>query len=416
MSIYFSNSPAQNVKNFNKHAALDMIRFTPGGISRVKLAHFMGLTRAGMSVIVNDLLDSDVIHESPAKTISSGRPPITLEVNPRRGFVAGIDMGATHLLIIIADCAARVVREKEIALDINQGPQACIEQAEKLLIELLGQEGMRIADLLAVGVGVPGPIVSAEGMVLSPPIMPGWDRYPIRASLEDRWGIPVALNNDAELGAVGEWAYGAGRAVSNLVYIKVGTGVGAGLLLNGHIYSGSSGSAGEIGHITIDENGRVCTCGNRGCLETLVGGRAIAYQALEAVRNRLPTQLAGYAPPEQITASTVAAEARRGDLTAQRIIAEAGAHLGIAIAGVVNLINPDLIVVGGGVAQIGDLFLEPVRKSVQDRSLSASARIIRITTAMLGRRSIGIGAVVQALSLALHRIADEKHARQGHNS
>lgn len=413
MSIYFNFVPEQNVKNFNKHAALDMIRFAPSGISRVKLAQQMGLTRAGMSVIVNDLLSCKVVHEIPGKVASAGRPPITLEINPQRGFVAGIDMGATHLLIIIADCAAHVIREKEISLDINQGPQACIEQAENLLLELLGQEGLQVQDLLAVGVGVPGPIVSAEGMVLSPPIMPGWDRYPIRATLEKRWGIPVSLNNDAELGAVGEWAYGAGREVSNLVYIKVGTGVGAGLLLNGHIYSGSSGSAGEIGHITIDENGRLCTCGNRGCLETLAGGKAIAYQALEAVRHGLPTQLAGYNLPEQITAATVAAEARRGDLIAQKIIAEAGAHLGIAIAGVVNLINPDMIVVGGGIAQIGDLFLEPVRKSVQDRSLSASARNIRITTAMLGRRSIGIGAVVQGLSLALHRIADEKRSQAG---
>jgi glucokinase-like ROK family protein len=410
LSTYFNFIPAKNVKNFNKHAALDLIRFTPGGISRVQLSQRLGLTRAGMSAIANDLLASKVIREIPGKPANTGRPPITLEINPGRGTVAGIDIGATHQSIIIADCAAHVLEEKEAAHHIQQGPQAGLDQAEAMLVELLGRLSLRIKDLLAIGVGVPGPVVSEAGMVLSPPIMPGWDRFPIRATLEKRWGRPVSLNNDAELGAVGEWAYGAGRGVDNLAYIKVGTGVGAGLLLNGHIYRGASGSAGEIGHITIDENGRVCTCGNRGCLETLVGGTAIAFQAQEAIRGGQPTQLAEHQPHDQITAAQVAAEARRGDLAAQKILSDAGAHLGIAIAGLVNLINPDMIVVGGGIAQIGDLFLEPVRKAVQDRSLSASARTVRITTAMLGRRSIGLGAVVQALSLALHRIADGKRS------
>jgi len=243
-------------------------------------------------------------------------------------------------------------------------------------------------------------------MVLAPPLMPGWDRFPIRDTLEKLWGCPVSLNNDAELGVLGEWAYGADRGANNLAYIKIGTGVGAGLLIDGQIYRGATGSAGELGHMTIEENGALCTCGNRGCLETLTGGKAIARIAQEAVRGKARTRLADIQPVESITAVDVANAARSGDLVSQQILVTAGDYLGIAIASLVNLFNPNIVVVGGGVAQTGDLFLEPVRKAVQKRSLPAIAQAVRITTALLGRRSSGMGAVVEAVSTALHAMAE----------
>ncbi len=408
MSAYFHFIPSRNVKNINKHAALDLIRFTPGGISRVKLANRMNITRAAVSLIINDLLDSGVIYETRNDLPTSGRPPINLSINPGRGLVAGIDMGATHMGIMIANCAAQMVGEKEISIDIASGPAACMEQADALLREVAGEADVLIEDLLAFGIGVPGPIQSEAGMVVAPPIMPGWDRYPIRATLEKRWGRPVSLNNDAELGAVGEWAYGAGRGVHNLAYIKVATGVGAGLLLDGRTYRGATGSAGEIGHLTVDFDGELCTCGNRGCLETLASGPAIARRAQQAVSAGKLTQLSLQNNGRPITAQDVAAAASQGDLVSQQIIAEAGEQLGVAIANLVNLINPNMVVVGGGVAQIGDLFLEPVRREVQRRSLPASVRAVQITTALLGRRSSILGAVVQALSIGLHQIADRR--------
>jgi len=266
-------------------------------------------------------------------------------------------------------------------------------------------------DILAIGVGVPGPIVTEAGMVLAPPIMPGWDSYPIRDSLEKLWGCPVSLNNDAELGVLGEWAAGAGRGERDLAYIKVGTGIGAGLLLDGQIYRGVTGSAGEIGHLTIDENGPMCACGNQGCLEAIAGGRAIAEQGKEAAQKGKRTQLANVLPLESMTAREVAAAARRGDLIAQQILARAGTHIGIAIAGLVNLFNPGMVIIGGGVAQTGDILLEPMRQAVQRRSLPAATRVVRITTAMLGRRSSSMGAVIQALTIALHHVADRKEVR-----
>lgn len=400
--------PQQVVKNLNKHAVLDLIRFTPGGISRAELAQRMDLSRAAMTAIVNDLLESQVVRETEARNKQSGRPPIILEINPARGFVAGIDMGASHLLVMLADFAAQVIDEVEIPFNIADGPEKCLNQASALLADLLKKHEMTAADLGAIGLGVPGPIASEAGMVYAPPIMPGWDGYPIQATLEEKWNLPVSLNNDAELGAIGEWAYGAGRGENYLAYIKVGTGIGSGLLLNGQIYRGATGSAGEIGHLTIEENGPLCECGNAGCLEALAGGRAIARQAREAIRQGKRTLLASLGPVEEITARDVASAARRGDLVAQQIISRAGSYLGIAIAGLVNLFNPRMIVVGGGVAQVGDLLLQPIRDTVARRSLQASARTVKINTAVLRRHSSAMGAVVQALSIALHQATEQR--------
>jgi glucokinase-like ROK family protein len=403
--------PPQNVKSINKHTVLDLIRFSPGGISRVELARRMGLTRAAVTAIVNDLLVTRIIREAGGMHVHSGRPPVVLEIDPVRGFVVGIDFGASHLTILIADLGTRILEEAEVAIDISDGPKTCIDQADHLLHELLVKAGRELKDILAIGVGVPGPIVSEAGMVLAPPIMPGWDRFPIRDTLIKMWGCPVSLSNDSELGALGEWAAGAGRGEQNLAYIKIGTGIGAGLLLDGQIYHGVSGSAGEIGHLTIEENGPLCACGNHGCLEAIAGGRAIAQQAREAAQNDKRTQLANIKPIESITARNVASAARLGDLLSQQILSRAGTYVGIAIAGVVNMFNPGVVIIGGGVAQSGDILLEPIRLAVQRRSLPAATRAVRITTAMLGRRSSSMGAIIQAITIASHQVADRKEVR-----
>jgi glucokinase-like ROK family protein len=401
----------QIIKSLNKHAVLDLIRFTPGGISRAELAQRMDLSRAAMTAIVNDLIDGKVVRETESRGGHSGRPPIILEINATRGRVIGIDMGASHLSIILTDFSAQVIDEVAIPFRVADGPEPCVSQVNTLMEDLLKENQLTIKDISALGIGVPGPIASDTGTVYAPPIMPGWDGYPIQASLEEKWGFPVSLNNDAELGALGEWAYGVGRGENYLAYIKVGTGIGSGLLLNGQIYRGATGSAGEIGHLTIEENGPLCDCGNSGCLEALAGGKAIARQGQEAIRKGQRTLLSSMGPIESLTARDVASAARRGDLVSQKIIANAGRYLGIAIAGLVNLFNPRTVVVGGGVAQIGDLLLQPIRDTVSQRSLRASARTVKINTAVLRRRSSGMGAIVQALSIALHQVAERKEVR-----
>ncbi len=366
----------------------------------------MGLTRAALTIIVNDLIERGLVREANDGLAVGGRRPIMLEINPQRGYLVGIDMGATHLAIMLADFSARVIDEIEVALRIDQSPDICLKTVDHTLKMVLEKNQLDMADILTIGMGVPGPVIAKSGWVSAPPIMPGWDKYPIRDRVESWWNCPVSLNNDAELGALGEWAHGAGRNECNLAYIKVGSGVGAGLLLSGNIYRGASGCAGEIGHVTIQENGPICTCGNYGCLEAVAGGTAIAEKARAAVRSGRRTQLSSIEPVENIQARDVAHAARLGDLVSQQIITEAGGYLGIAIASLVNLFNPSMVVVGGGVSQVGDLLLEPIRKTVRERSLRSAAQAVQITAAVLGRRSSGMGAVVQALNTALDKLTE----------
>ncbi len=386
---------------------MDLIRFADRGISRADLAEKMGLTRAAVTLIIGDLISNGIILNTESRSTASGRPPVALEINPDQGLVAAIDMGASHLSVALGDFSARILEEIEVPFRIDRGPEECLQEADKILKELLQKRGLSTRELSGIGVGVPGPVVSDKGMVMAPPIMPGWDRFPIRVTLEQRWGTAVTLNNDAELGALGEWAYGAGRGEKNLAFIKVGSGIGAGLIINQQLYGGNTGSAGEIGHLTVDENGPLCACGNHGCLEAFAGGHAIAAQARQLAASGKRTQLS-VKSLDSITARDVAEAARRGDLTAQEIIKRSGTFIGIAIAGLINLINPSTVIIGGGVAQVGDILTGPIRQAVRERSLRASEHSVRITTAMLGRRSSLIGALVQAIHVAIHATIERK--------
>ena len=263
----------------SKRAVLNLIRFMPGGMSRVEIARRLGLSRSAITSIVNDLLDKNIVREGQDGPTTGGRRPILLEVNPNQGKVIGIDIGATHLTTVLADSSAQVLHEIQNSFDVRQGPDLCLEIVNLQIHTLLEQSGYSLSDINAIGVGVPGPVVSELGMVIAPPIMPGWGNFPIHDHLINLWSTPVTLHNDAELGALGEWACGVGRGVCYLLYVKVGYGIGAGLLFNGEIYRGMTGTAGEIGHITIDNDGPLCTCGNRGCLESIASGRAIAERA-----------------------------------------------------------------------------------------------------------------------------------------
>jgi glucokinase-like ROK family protein len=407
LSAFYFIPTNHNIKNFNKHAAVDLIRFAGKSISRTDIAKELGLSRAGVSIIINELIDHGIILETDSRSTPSGRPPVVLDLNPKCGLVAAVDMGATHLSVAVGDFLAHILEETESPFRIADGPEKCLKAVNLVLQAMVEKWGIEIKDLAAIGVSVPGPVIANAGMVMAPPIMPGWDRFPIRDTLEKLWNVPVTLNNDADLGALGEWAYGAGRGEKDFAFIKVGSGVGAGLIINQQIFVGATGSAGEIGHLTIDKNGPLCTCGNYGCLEAFASGRAIEIQAQKLVESGKRTLLADQ-NLETISVRDVANAARRGDLEAQEILNRSGTFIGIAIAGLINLINPSVVIIGGGVAEVGDLLTAPIRKMVKERSLRASEHAVKITTAMLGRRSSLIGAMVQATSVAIHNMVEWK--------
>jgi glucokinase-like ROK family protein len=306
---------------------------------------------------------------------------------------------------MVTDFSAHVLQEVEKPFSVEADPISCIRQIDDYLKQILGQMNLELNQISAFGISVPSPVINESGVVDSPPIMADWDEFPIRSYLQQLWQVPVIVGNDAEMGALGEWSCGVGRGENYLACVKVGAGVGAGFILDGQIYRGKNGSAGEIGHITIKENGPKCSCGNYGCLEAMASGRAIARNAGESIKRGQRTLLS-ILDPTKIMAINVAQAAQRGDLVAQQIIAEAGSYLGIAIASLVNLFNHGMVIIGGGVSQIGDLLVEPIRKTVMDRSLASAAKEVRITTAVLGRHATSMGAVVQAINLSLDRLVD----------
>ncbi|MFZ6030404.1 MAG: ROK family protein [Chloroflexota bacterium] len=389
------------LKNLSKQLTLDLIRFTPGGVSRADLARRTGLTRAAVTGIVGELVHSGLIREAEAGPTAGGRRPVLLEVNPEGGYVVGLDVGVSNVNLVLADFSTRVIDELDIAFDSHQMPDIAIEQIDENLRQLLNKAGLRLDQVKSIGVGLPGPVLLDKDLLTSQMLMPSWENFPVRARMQALWQVPVSLNSSAALGALGEWASGAGRGEQDLAYVKVGSEISTGLMLGGHLYRGTNGYAGEIGHMSVSDERALCVCGKYGCLSAVAGGIAIARQAREAVYAGRRTQLADLDAVDAITARDVANAASMGDLAAQQIVNRAGRYIGVAVAQLVNILNPGMIVIGGGISQMGDMLIEPIRQAVREHSWHPAARSVRIMAAMLGKRSTGMGAVIQALNLAL---------------
>jgi predicted NBD/HSP70 family sugar kinase len=238
--------------------------------------------------------------------------------------------------------------------------------------------------VIGVGLGLPGPIHQPTGTVGSATILPGWHGVHVGEEMQRRLALPVRVDNDANLGALAELHWGAGRGCSNLAYIKVATGIGAGLVIGGRLFRGTGGTAGEIGHTTIDDSGPICRCGSRGCLEAYAAAPAI----LELLRSSLGEELTS----EQLIERTTA-----GDLACRRAIADAGNHLGAALANLCNLLNPERIVVGGSFSAVGDVLLAPMREAVRRRAISTAAEDVEVVPGVLGERAELLGAVALVL-------------------
>jgi len=315
----------------------------------------------------------------------------------------GVDLGGTTMQAAMAGANGRIVVERSVPTLSHEGPHGVLNRMAGLVHDLAVAAGQ---PPLACGVGVPGLLDLAAGKTKFLPNLPtNWRDFPMRETLAAQVGCPIHLLNDVRAATLGELMFGCGRQAGTMAFFAIGTGIGGGVVVDGKLRLGPLGAAGELGHQIILPDGPRCGCGNRGCLEAVAGGRAIARKAGDAVRSGRRTQLSAI-PVEQITARDVAAAARLGDLVAQQVLTEAGAYLGIAVASLVNLFNPSMVVVGGGVSQVGDLLLEPIRRAVRERSLRSAAQAARITAAVLGRRSSSIGAVVQGIDLALDHLIE----------
>jgi len=312
--------------------------------------------------------------------------------------VLAIDVGGTKIVAAIISNRGQVVaREHNLTL-ANQGPQSVINRMLSAIDRLISSTGIDPSRLNSISIAAAGAIDFDSGLVTLSPNLPGWRDIPLRDMVREKYGVNTFLINDASAAALGEHRFGAGRGVKNLILLTLGTGIGGGIIIDGNLYSGVSGSAGEIGHMTVDVNGPRCNCGNIGCLEMLASGTAVAREAIRRVRQGERSSLIEIVGGEieSITAETVEVAARGGDTLALAVILQAAHYLGVGMVSLVNIFNPEMIIVGGGMAKMGDLLLDPARQVVTERAFQLPAQAVSIVTAQLGDDAGVLGAAAFA--------------------
>jgi predicted NBD/HSP70 family sugar kinase len=359
-----------------------------GPMTRGEIGSTMGLSRTTVSSTVAQLMQDGWVNERPASgnVTGPGRPATVLTLTQQAGVAVGVDLGRTHARVALADLGHEVLAEQGLELQENWRAAEAFDAVEALVSEVVTSAGVDRTDIVGIGLGLPAPL-DTSGHATSITIPPMWVHEDPAQALAQRLGAAVAVENDANLGALAEARWGAGRRFDTLFYVKASTGIGAGLVFGGRIFRGTAGTAGEIGHVTVDDNGLVCRCGSRGCLEVCVGGAALVAQ-LEH---------------NQVEISSVAdliAAAGAGDLACCRVLADAGETLGVAIATVLNIINPDRVILGGELGTAGELVLGSLRESLGRHALTSAVRSTSIVKSQLGQRAEALGAVLLVLTEA----------------
>ena len=356
-----------------------------GLASRADLARSTGLSRTTVSSLVGELLEAGIVVEredvpGTSPTPGGGRPPVLLGLDRSAGAAIGLDLGHSHIRAAVADLAHTVVVDQTVELDVDALGLDALDHICDLVEDSIDKSGFSRDAIIGLGIGLAGPVRLGTRTLGSSTILPGWQDVPIAETLEDRLGINVLADNDANLGALAELSFGAAQGEQFVAYIRAYSGIGAGLIADGRLYRGAGGTAGELGHVIVDEHGPVCRCGNRGCLETVAAEGAI----LELLRRT-------HGP--DITMPEVLQRAADGDAACRRVIADAGHHIGVATANLVNIFNPGMVVVGGSLAGAGDVLLGPMRDAVDRYAISSAASDVRIVAGVLGERAEVLGAL-----------------------
>ncbi len=371
------------------------------GGSRHGMATRLGYSRSKANALIAGLIEQGLLAEIGQRESSGGRRAETLQLNTGLGVLLGVDIGATSLDLAVLRPDLTVIAHHSEATDVRSGPGVLLARMRVLMRDLLVSQGMRSKQVIGIGIGVPGPVDFGSAQLVNPPLMPGWDGFSIRDYLREDYRAPVFVDNDVNLMALGE-LWRLQRLLPNFLVIKVGTGIGCGIVCHGEVYRGAAGSAGDVGHICVDQEGPRCHCGNLGCVEAMAAGPAITRMAIEAAEaGRSPALSEHLRANGTLSARDVGQASRNGDAAANDIIQRAGSLIGQMLASVVNFFNPSHIFIGGGITRIGPLFLAAVRQSVYQRSLALSTRHLEIQYTPLGRQAGLIGAGVLAIQETL---------------
>jgi glucokinase-like ROK family protein len=380
---------------------LDEIRLGRSS-SRSELVARTSLSRAVVARRVDELIERGLVAEGDVGPSTGGRPPRQLAFRSDGGYVLVADLGATSIDVAVTTLDGRILGHRDEPARIEAGPERCLNRVDALVASLLQTTEALPGHLWGIGIGVPGPVEFESGRPISPANMPGWDAYPIRERFVNRYRAPVWVDNDVNVLALGEWRSGLAAGHDNVVVVKMGTGIGAGIISDGHLHRGAKGSAGDIGHIPVtDDPSVVCRCGSIGCLEALAGGVAIGRAGEAAGRDgRSPRLRAALDQRGTVTAEDVARAASFGDPVAVLLLQDAGRRVGSVLASVVNFFNPSLIVIGGGVANSPDQLLAAIRETIFARSLPLAARDLLVQRSSLG----GLAGVLGASAMVLDQL------------
>ncbi|AZK97454.1 MULTISPECIES: ROK family transcriptional regulator [Streptomyces] len=375
----------------NAHQARLLKLLRDGGpSSRAQLGDLVDLSRSKLAVEVDKLLETGLVVADGLAASRGGRRSHNIRLAPELRFL-GVDIGATSVDVAVTNAELEVLGHLNHPMDVREGPVAVFEQVLAMAAKLKATGLAEGFD--GAGIGVPGPVRYPEGVPVAPPIMPGWDGFPVREALSQDLGCPVMVDNDVNLMAMGEQHAGVARSVADFLCVKIGTGIGCGIVVGSQVYRGTTGSAGDIGHIQVDPYGRACACGNKGCLEAHFSGAALARDAEEAARSgRSPELAERLAAAGRLTAADVSAAASAGDTAALELIREGGNRVGQVVAGLVSFFNPGLVVIGGGVTGLGHTLLAAVRTQVYRQSLPLATGNLPIVLGELGAVAGVIGA------------------------
>jgi len=362
-----------------------------GPVSRAELGEAVRLSRSKLAVELDRLTEIGLIEPRGLAASRGGRRSSIVDLASGLRYL-GIDIGATSVDVALTDAHLTVLEQVSEAIDVRNGPEAVLAVVLELVGKLRAEDSA--LEVHGAGVGVPGPVSFRDGVPVAPPIMPGWNQYPVRSVLAQHLGCTVLLDNDVNIMALGEMHAGLARSVEDLLFVKVGTGVGCGIVVDGAVYRGANGSAGDIGHIRVDDDGPMCTCGNVGCLEAHFSGAALARDATEAARTGRSDLLAARLQEAgTLTAADVAAAMAAGDAAALDLVRVGGRKLGLLLAGLVSFFNPGMVVLGGEVSLgLGHPLLAEIRSVVYRRSLPLATGNLPIVLSELGHQAGVVGA------------------------
>lgn len=385
------------IRKLNTAVLLDALRrFAP--LSRADLAARTGLNRSTVSIIVNNLIEEGFVQETDFQNSKIGRPGMLLELNPKGGFAVGVEIGVDFISVILTDFIANVLWEQHITSDPEEDQIRILDRASEMTQKAIDagiQQGLRP---LGIGIGVPGLVDIHQGKLILAPNL-HWTNVPLRLMWSQRFDMPIFIENEANAAALGEYCFGAALGVDSFIYLSAGIGLGGGIIINGKLFRGSSGYAGEVGHMTVDPEGELCSCGRRGCWETQVGPRAVLHRVSKTLETGVSSAICDMIQDdlERITFESVVKAAKQDDPVALHALQEVGENLGKGVANLVNIFNPELIVLGGALNLASTILMPIVERVVSENALPPACEDLRVVASAHGIDACVMGAAALVL-------------------